>query len=91
MEPFQTVTACGADITALPARHDPRETCLIYLIERPGARLLYANDTTMPPGEALEFLRGKRLDVASLDCTTGRYPCDTVHMGFRTTWSSSVG
>jgi phosphoribosyl 1,2-cyclic phosphate phosphodiesterase len=82
MEPFQTVTACGAAITALPARHDPREKCLIYLIERPGARLLYANDTTMPPEEALDFLRGKRLDVASLDCTTGRYPCDTVHMGF---------
>ena len=82
MEPFRPVTVGATTVTALPARHDPREECLIYLIEQPGARLLYANDTTMPPAETLDFLRGKRLDVASLDCTTGRFPCGTVHMGF---------
>ena len=82
MEPFRPVTIGHTTVTALPARHDPREECLIYLIEQLGARLLYANDTTMPPEETLNFLRGKRLDVASLDCTTGRFPCNTVHMGF---------
>jgi phosphoribosyl 1,2-cyclic phosphate phosphodiesterase len=82
MEPFRPVTIGSTRVTALPARHDPREECLIYLIEQPGARLLYANDTAMPPDETLDFLQGRRLDAVSLDCTTGRFPCGTVHMGF---------
>ncbi len=80
--PFQAVVVGSTAITPLPALHDRREQCMIYLIERPGIRVLYANDTTMLPEETLTFLKGKRLTLASLDCTTGRHACHTSHMGF---------
>lgn len=80
--PFQTVVVQNTSITPLPALHDRREQCVIYLIERPGARVLYANDTTMLPGETLAYLQDKHLHLASLDCTMGKHACHTTHMGF---------
>lgn len=79
---FATAEAGGLHITPLPAKHDKREDCFFFLVEQGDARLLYANDTTMPPAPALEFLRGKHLDVVSMDCTMGKFACITTHMGF---------
>ena len=47
------------------------EEAFIYLIEKEGKRLLYAHDTDELSPKDLEYLRGKRLDLVSLDCTNG--------------------
>ncbi len=47
--------AKGLTLTPLPANHstqDPKEQTLMYLVERGGARLLYATDTSGIPGVA---------------------------------------
>lgn len=82
IEPFAKITVGDLAITPLPAKHDDREQCVIYLIEKGEDRVLYANDTTMLPEAAFEFLAGKRLNMVSLDCTAGRFPCPASHMGF---------
>jgi len=48
------------------------EDAFIYLIEKDGKRLLYAHDTGPLTDADWEYLRGKRLDLVSLDCTNGR-------------------
>ena len=51
---------------------DRVEEAFFYLIERDGKRLLYAHDTSWFSDADWAFLRGKRLDIVSLDCTYGR-------------------
>jgi len=60
-----------AVITALPAVHDTRENCFIYLLEQNG-RLLIANDTAFLSDDVFSFLSGTYLDTVVLDCTFGR-------------------
>ena len=55
------------------------EEALFYLIEKDGKRLLYAHDTSWFTDDDWAFLKGKRLDIVSLDCTYGRL--DGVHLG----------
>ena len=81
LQAFKSVTVAGITITPLPAKHDPREECFIFLLEQDGKKMLYANDTTYPPKQTLEYLHGQNLDVVSLDCTTGKIPCFHSHMG----------
>lgn len=80
--PFQPfTTAEGYRITPLRARHARDEECLLYLIEKDGKRLFYANDSGMYPPETWEYLQGRHLDLVSFDCT---YVCSadgTYHMG----------
>lgn len=82
LEAFAPVMAGDVVITPLPAVHDKREACMVFLLESGGKRLLYANDTAMLPEETFAYLHGKRLDVASLDCTAARQPGMRSHMGF---------
>ena len=51
-----------------------------------GKTFLYAHDTGMFPEETVEFLRGKRCDLISLDCTNVMLGGeeDRNHMGIRT-------
>lgn len=81
--PMDRFTAAGCQVTALRAHHDANETCLIYLIEKEGKRILYANDTGIFFDEVFDFLSGKKLDLVSLDCTNGTVKSRTGrHMGF---------
>lgn len=59
------------------------EEALFYLIEKDGKRVLYAHDTDeFTPGD-IEFLKGKRCDLISLDCTNACKQYDYVgHMGY---------
>ena len=76
--PFETQ---GYRVTPLKALHNRAENCLIYLIEKDGKSLLYANDTGLFPQETWEYLRGKKLDLVSMDCTMQQIPEGTNHMG----------
>lgn len=72
---FTPFGAALCTVTPLPARHSAG-VCFIYLIQSDGKSLLYAHDTGLLPEESLDYLRGRRLDMVSMDCTlqgTGEY------------------
>ncbi|MEC0227672.1 MBL fold metallo-hydrolase [Paenibacillus alba] len=71
MKPFQPATIGSATVTPLPADHDPMETCLLYFVEKDGKTLFYGNDTGWFPEETWMWLKGKKIDMAILDCTHG--------------------
>lgn len=82
VQAFQAFSlASGHSITPLRASHDGREDCLIYLIEKDGKRLLYGHDSGFYPRETLDFLKGKRLDLISFDCTFGPNEGSGGHLG----------
>ena len=62
----------GYTVTPLKADHDPRTQPVIYLIERNGVCLLYANDTGYFPRKAPGTTcrkPGLWFSLISLDCT----------------------
>lgn len=69
-------------VTPLSVIHCPPEDAYIYLVEHKGVRLLYGNDSGMFPEATFEYLKGKKLDIVSLDCTLGHSKHSTGHMGF---------
>lgn len=77
--PFQT--AEGYQVTALRARHAPKEECLLYLIEKDGKCLFYANDSGDYPQETWDYLKGRHIDFVGLDCTCMLDAEGTNHMG----------
>lgn len=79
MEKFQT--ADGYQITALLADHKKTEECLLYLIEKDGKCIFYANDTGWFPEITWNKLKGKHIDLASMDCTFGKGYSESNHMG----------
>lgn len=82
LEPYETFDAGGYTVTALPANHKRNELCFIYAIERDGKRLLYANDTgTQLEDSVWAFLRGRRFDAVSMDCTAMDRRVGRYHMG----------
>lgn len=79
---FHSFDTCeGYHVTPLAANHDKNEKCLIYLIEKDGRSLLYANDSGLFPEATWEYLRGKHLDIVSLDCTCVTEKEGSNHMG----------
>ena len=71
----------GYVVTPLIANHDKGEKCFIYLIEKGGEALLYGNDTGWFPQSTWDYLKDKKLDLVSLDCTTLKHKEGTNHMG----------
>lgn len=72
----------GWEITAVPADHDTRQECLIYLCKKDGRTVLYGHDTgKCLTKQAWEILKRERLDLISLDATMGRMSCPYNHMG----------
>lgn len=82
VQPFERTVLQGttAAIVPLPASHAPLETCLLYYIEKEGKTVLYGHDSGWFPEATLEWLKGKRLDLAILECTVGKSPHRTSHM-----------
>lgn len=82
LSPFQKIQVENYQVTALPANHDKREECLIYVIERDGKTLLYGHDSAMFSEKTWEALSRFAFDCVVLDCTmvekTGIFP---THMG----------
>lgn len=81
LQPFTSFAMDGYTVTALPADHIPHEDCYIYLIEKDGRVLLYAHDTGFFPASTWEYLRGKRIDLISIDCTFVTHSCRRNHLG----------
>jgi phosphoribosyl 1,2-cyclic phosphate phosphodiesterase len=73
LELFKTYDIAGYCVTPLEAVHavGSGEQTLFYLIEKDSKRLLYAHDTDLFPQSTMDFLKGKRCDLISLDCTDG--------------------
>lgn len=70
------------EITAIPADHDRRQECLIYLCRKDGKTVLYGHDTGIRLTEkAWSILEKARIDLISLDATMGRESCSYNHMG----------
>ncbi len=85
--PFRSFIAEGYSITPLEADHSPDTDPVIYMIEKNGRSILYANDTGFFPDTTWEYLRssGVRFDFVSLDCTAGiSTRCRTGHMDLDT-------
>ena len=80
--PYVPFAAGEYTVTPLSVVHCPPEDAYIYLIEKGGVSVLYANDTGVFPEATFEYLKGKKLDIVSLDCTMGFRPNETGHMGF---------
>ncbi len=82
LDPFVDFMADGYHIIPIPADHDKRETCLIYLIEKDGKCLLYGHDTGMKlSAEAWECIFRHKYDLISLDATMGMKQIEGYHMG----------
>lgn len=81
---FEGFESGGCTVVPLPATHDRSEDCLIFDITclADSKRLLYANDTSLFPAETFDYLKGKRFDVVSLDCTMGADKGCYSHMSF---------
>lgn len=82
--PFETYDIGGYRVTPLQAVHavGSGEEPLTYIIEKDGRRLLYLHDTDFPTEEDMAFLRGRRVDMVSMDCTNGILNLDYIgHMG----------
>ena len=72
LNPFDTIQVGTASVTPLLADHDPKEMCFLYFIEKDGTTILYGNDSGWFPDETWAWLETKQIDLAILDCTTGR-------------------
>jgi phosphoribosyl 1,2-cyclic phosphate phosphodiesterase len=76
LEPFQNYEVGPYRVRTVRAAHDPRITCLLYLIERDGRCLFYATDTGEMPEETWTDLEarareGQRAHVVAMDHTFG--------------------
>lgn len=74
IKPYIPFEIKGYHITPLLADHNKRETCFIFHIEKNGKALLYGNDTGWFPKETWVWLKDKKLNLVTLDCTNGLLP-----------------
>ena len=84
IEPFKTYEIDDYLVTPLQAVHaiGTGEEPLFYLIERDNRRLLYAHDTDLFTDEDFAFLKGRHVDLISMDCTNGTLDLTYIgHMG----------
>lgn len=81
--PFVSFEAEGYSITPLRANHDPKCNPVIYIIEKDGTCVLYANDTGYFTEDTWEYLitQKKVFDLVSLDCTAFYKKTSGNHMG----------
>ncbi len=80
--PFADFMAEGYHIIPVPAAHDQREICFIYIIEKNGTCMLYGHDTGMNlSSEAWDCIFSHQYDLISLDATMGNKQIDGYHMG----------
>lgn len=69
------------EVTAVPADHDKREECLVYILKKNGKTLFYGHDTGLNlSDEAWALLKQARFDLISLDATMGAASMGGYHM-----------
>lgn len=67
--PFKTFYMEEYQVTLLPANHDRRKDCFIYVIQHEGKTLLYGHDSAMFGEETWQGLRQFSFDCVVLDRT----------------------
>lgn len=76
------IQSSGWDITAVPADHDKREECLVYICKKGGKTVFYGHDTGCNLSrQAWELLQREKYDLISLDATMGKKTIGGYHMG----------
>lgn len=72
----------GWDIIAVPADHDKREECLVYICKKDGKTVFYGHDTGVAlSGDAWKLIAAERYNLISLDATMGKKTTGGYHMG----------
>ena len=71
LKAWERFECAGYSVIPIPAQHDFASSPFIFVIEKDGKSLLYANDTGVLPAETYDTLArmGVRLDYAAIDCT----------------------
>ena len=69
LAPYISYTYQDYKITPTLANHAKMELCYNYLIERNGKTFFYGLDSGWLPESTFEFLTGRHIDVAVLECT----------------------
>lgn len=80
VRPYERLELQTSVIVPLIAAHDPKETCLLYYIEKEGKAILYGHDSGTFPDETWEWLKDKKLDLAIVECTMGHIDYRKTHM-----------
>lgn len=80
---FDTIYIGEYRVEALRANHTPGEECLFYRISRNNHSILYAHDTGIFPEDTWAYLKGRRSDLVSLDCTYCLTDLKERHMGLK--------
>lgn len=84
LAPFADFMADGYHIIPVPADHDKRELCFIYIIEKDGKCLLYGHDTGAGlSAQAWDCIFSHQYDLVSLDATMGKKQIGGYHMGLQ--------
>ena len=85
--PLEAVHNGSGDLSTHQVLHEGKpfgrfEEAFVYYIEKDGKALLYAHDTDRLTPSDMEFLKGRRLSLVSLDCTNGILDVNYIgHMG----------
>ncbi|MBO8415736.1 MAG: MBL fold metallo-hydrolase [Proteobacteria bacterium] len=69
LAPFLSCEFNGYKITPTLANHAKHELCYNYLIEKDGRTFFYGLDSGWLPDSTFEFLKGRHIDTAVLECT----------------------
>lgn len=69
LAPYLTYKHEGYTITPVLANHAKMELCYNYLIEKDGKTFFYGLDSGWLPESTFDFLKGRHIDVAVLECT----------------------
>ncbi len=79
---FTPFTVGAYTVVALPATHTSKDP-FVYLVEGEGKRYLHLTDTGLLSDGVYEYLKGKHIDLVTLDCTFLLNGAPTVrrHMG----------
>ena len=85
IEAFRPFTAEGYEITPVRADHSPNTDPVLFILEKDGKAIFYANDTGRLPAQTVEYLKNckKHFDLVSFDCTNGFNSGDKFHMNFK--------
>ena len=76
------IQANGWEIAAVPADHDKREECLVYICKKDGKTVFYGHDTGVNLSlDAWALITAEHYDLISLDATMGKKTIPGYHMG----------
>ena len=82
IKPFEAFTVKGGyNVMPIRASHDPKSSPVLFVIEKDGKSIFYANDSSEYNDESMACLRSikKPIDLISLDCTEANG--DTTYVG----------